>query len=189
MHTTLPSWTSLLPATPSILDWHRAPVWAPWVIWQVPTGCPFYIWQSTYFLATLHSSHPLLSSPCVHKSVFLLSKHVEIQSLSALLPLVYLHLSRFTQPTFICSQPLTLHLFYNREALSLTLLGRTLQRALVLFGRPIFSGPFHYQYSFFLSSRFPSALLCSLLLSCPLSPLPVFSSHLSSSFLLSLCVT
>ena len=182
---TLPSWTSLLSPTPSIpLDCHRAPVWAPWVVQQIPTGYLFYIRQSTCFHAPLHSSLPLLFSPCVHKSAFLLYKACRnpVSKCPALLSLP--SCVHFTQPTFVCSQPLILH-FYNREVLSMTLLGWTLcvlwSSFVILSSQDLFTISIH--------SSFPlsSPLLSSVPFSSPfLFPLFQFfplTSHLLSFFL------
>ena len=37
-----------LPPHPSLLDGHRAPVWASWVIGQIPIGYLFYIWYCKF---------------------------------------------------------------------------------------------------------------------------------------------
>ena len=43
---------------------HRALVWAPWVIQQIPTGCLLYIWQCMLPCYSLHSSPSLLPPLC-----------------------------------------------------------------------------------------------------------------------------
>ena len=59
---------SHLPPQPTALGWYRAPVWVSWVRQKIPTGYLFYIWQCKFPRYTLHTSHPLLPSPHVHKS-------------------------------------------------------------------------------------------------------------------------
>ena len=64
-----PSWPSspLQPhSTP--LGCHKVPVWAPWVIQQIPTGYLFYIWWCMSFYATV-SICPTLSFPSCPESV------------------------------------------------------------------------------------------------------------------------
>ena len=59
-----------LPPHPTPLGCHRAPVWVPWIIQQIPIGSLFYIWQCMFPCYSRHASHPLLPPPpCVHKSV------------------------------------------------------------------------------------------------------------------------
>ena len=44
---------SHLPSHPTPLGCHQAPVWAPWVIQQMPSGCLVYIWCCVCFNAAL----------------------------------------------------------------------------------------------------------------------------------------
>ena len=60
---------SHLPPHPTPLGWHRAPVWVSWAIQQIPTGSLFYIWWCKYPCYSFHTSHPLLPSPRVRKSI------------------------------------------------------------------------------------------------------------------------
>ena len=62
----LPPHPTLQPAS------HRATVWVPWVIHQIPIGCLFYTWYYKFPCYSLHISPflpPLLPPPHVHKSV------------------------------------------------------------------------------------------------------------------------
>ena len=51
-----PSRTSLpSPSHPTLLDCHRAPVWVPWAIQQIPIGYLFYIWSCKFPCYFLHT--------------------------------------------------------------------------------------------------------------------------------------
>ena len=65
-----PSWTCLqLPPLPTPLGCQRAPVWVPWVIQRVPTGCRL---TDGGMCVSCSLIRPTLSSPhCVHKSVLM----------------------------------------------------------------------------------------------------------------------
>ena len=64
---------SHLPPQPTRLGCHRTPVWAPWIIEQIPTDYLFYIWSCIYFHATL-SIPTTPSSPCpISTSLFSVS--------------------------------------------------------------------------------------------------------------------
>ena len=60
----------LPPSTP--LGWYRAPAWASWAIQQIPIGYLFYIWYCKFPCYSFDTSHPLLPSPHVHKSILCL---------------------------------------------------------------------------------------------------------------------
>ena len=47
------------PPHPSLLDCHRAPVWVPWGIQQIPIGCLFSKRSCLFPCSSLHTSHPL----------------------------------------------------------------------------------------------------------------------------------
>ena len=65
----LPEPPSHLSPHPTPLGWYRAPIWVPQDIQQIPVGCLFYTWWCKFPCYSLHTSHPLLPSHCVHKSV------------------------------------------------------------------------------------------------------------------------
>ena len=60
---------SLLNLPPTPLGWYRAPVWVSWAIQQIPVGYLFSIWYCKFPCYSFHTSHPLLPSPHVHKSI------------------------------------------------------------------------------------------------------------------------
>ena len=61
----VPSLSNSLPLLPTLLRRHRAPIWAPCLIQQIPIGCLLYIWHRIHFNATL-SNHPTFLFPhCV----------------------------------------------------------------------------------------------------------------------------
>ena len=59
---------SHLPPHSTPLGWSRAPVWVSWAIQQIAIGYLFYRWWCKFPCYSLHTSHPLLPSPHVHKS-------------------------------------------------------------------------------------------------------------------------
>ena len=67
----IPSLLSLPPISlsPTPQDWYKAPVWVSWGIQQIPVGYLFYIWKCKFPCYSLHTSHPLLPPPHVHKSI------------------------------------------------------------------------------------------------------------------------
>ena len=67
-YTYIPSLLNL-PPNPTPLGWYRAPVWVSWAIQQIPVGYLFYMWQCNFPCYSFHTSHPLLPSPHVHKSI------------------------------------------------------------------------------------------------------------------------
>ena len=69
IHTCPLFWTPFcLPLHSTPLGCHKVPVWAPWVIQQIPTGYLFYIWWCMSFYATV-SICPTLSFPSCPESV------------------------------------------------------------------------------------------------------------------------
>ena len=58
---------------PTPLGWCRAPVWVSWDIQQIPVGYLFYTWWCKFPCYSFHTSHPLLPSPHVHKSILYVS--------------------------------------------------------------------------------------------------------------------
>ena len=62
LHKSPPSWPSLLPPHRTPLGCYEVPVWAPWVIQQIPPGCLFYIWWCMCFHDTV-SICPTFSFP------------------------------------------------------------------------------------------------------------------------------
>ena len=60
---------SVLPPHPSPLGWYRALVWVSWAMQQIPIGYLFYMWKCKFPRYSCPTSHPLLPSPRVHKSV------------------------------------------------------------------------------------------------------------------------
>ena len=58
IHMSPPSWTSLLPPSPTSLGCYKDPVWVPWIIQQIPIGYLFYIWYCKVPCYSLHTSHP-----------------------------------------------------------------------------------------------------------------------------------
>ena len=54
---------------PIPLDWYRTPVWISWAKQQIPLGYLFYIWECKFPSYSFHTSHPLLPSPHVCKSI------------------------------------------------------------------------------------------------------------------------
>ena len=65
----LPEPPSHLSPHPTPLGWYWAPIWVPQDIQQIPVGCLFYTWWCKFPCYSIHTSHPLLPSHCVHKSV------------------------------------------------------------------------------------------------------------------------
>ena len=65
-YTNIPSFSNLPPTS---LHWHRALVWVSWAIQQITIGYLFYIWQCKFPCYSFHTSHPLLPSHHVHRSV------------------------------------------------------------------------------------------------------------------------
>ena len=61
-YTHVPSFPSPSPSNPSAC--HRAPVWIPWVIQQIPIGYLFYIWHHKFPRYSLHTTHPLPPPLC-----------------------------------------------------------------------------------------------------------------------------
>ena len=61
-----PSWISL-PPLPTPLGCHRAPVWGPWVIQQIPTGCLTYgnMYVSYFYSLCFH----LILLPAAEESI------------------------------------------------------------------------------------------------------------------------
>ena len=66
-----------LPPHPTLLDCHRAPVWVPWVIEQIPTSYLFYLCYCKFPCYFLHTSHPL---PPPLFLVFLRNLHTVLHS-------------------------------------------------------------------------------------------------------------
>ena len=61
--------SSHLPPHPTPLDWYRVPVRVSSAIQQIPIGFLFYTWYCKFPCYSFHTSHPLLPSPHVHKSI------------------------------------------------------------------------------------------------------------------------
>ena len=66
---------SLLPLHSTPLGCHRALIWVPRVIQQIPTGYLFYIWECICFHTTL-SIHPTLSFLNINSMKFLLKLQI-----------------------------------------------------------------------------------------------------------------
>ena len=58
-----------LPTPPLSLGWYRAPVWVSWATQQIPIGSLFYIWYRKFPCYSFHTTHPVLPSPHVRKSI------------------------------------------------------------------------------------------------------------------------
>ena len=71
IHVPLPLWMSL-PPHPTSLGCNSIPVWAPWVIQQIPTGYLILHMVMNIFNDALNSFHPLLP-PAVATSLFSMS--------------------------------------------------------------------------------------------------------------------
>ena len=78
---------SHLPPCPTPLGWYRAPVRVSWDIRQLPIGCLFYIWWCKFPCYSLHTSHPLLHSPRVHKSILFVCFSIAALQINSSAPL------------------------------------------------------------------------------------------------------
>ena len=59
------SWPFFPPSTHSTpLRYHRALIWAPWVMQQIPTSYPFHTWWCMFLCYSLNLSYPPLLPLC-----------------------------------------------------------------------------------------------------------------------------